>query len=111
MRRNHPRVFSGVRFLAPPRPTRLLIGLPDGLSSAIFAKGTKGALVAFTVRAEVPPHSGFKGAQGAARFLRADTRGSGERAVPAVGARGREAAGRRSRGVRDRLLIQRLHGE
>lgn len=48
------RALSGAQ-----RPTRLLIGLPGGLSSAIFAKGTKGALVAFTVRAEAPPHSGF----------------------------------------------------
>lgn len=48
------RALSGAQ-----RPTRLLIGPPGGLSSAIFAKGTKDALVAFTVRAEAPPHSGF----------------------------------------------------
>lgn len=79
MRRNHPGALLRRALSGAQRPTRLLIGLPAGLSSAIFAKGTTGAPRVFTVRAEAPPLPGFE------VFLRARTRGSGERAGPAGG--------------------------
>lgn len=90
------------------RPTCLLIGPAGGLSSAIFAKGSKGTSGRLHGQGGGPAHSDLS--MSAGWFLLADTCGFGERAQrPQWALSAKEAGKRRSRGLRDSLLIPRQH--
>lgn len=88
------------------RSARFLIGPAGGLSSAIFAKGTMGTPGHSHSQRGGPAPLGLLSA--CWECLRADTCGFGERVQRLPSAlSGTEAGERRSRGVRDCLLILR----